>query len=1284
MTTSDTTPVDDGREHAGERPGGTGRARRIAGLVLLGIVALLVLLATVVAWVVVTPAGTRWAANQALARVPALRFQHIDGTAGRGLTVRGLRYEPEQGTRVAVALARVQLDMGALWRRALVVEDLRLEGVRVQIEAAPDEEEPKQPFSIEPPLDVIVARGTVTNATVEDATGVVATVHHAELRGRWTRADGIDVEQLRVAAREGRIRVQARLSGGPGRWRAEGDANVRWQLGKRTYAGTAQASTEQAQVRLEARLTSPLTVHANGLLDEQARKWQADVRVPAFDVRATIAPDAPVGMVSASLHATGTDRSATLRGEVGLDDDTVHLVDTRLALRREPRALQLERLVLRLNDEPGLLAVTGEARLDAEPMTAELDARWRDLAVPAAWAGQELATSGRLTASGSAENYVARGQLELGASGRLAGVRFVARGTPQQVALEEFAVQQAAGRLEAKGTLRLQPQRGWSLEAHARDFDPGALLANWPGRMQLDLRTEGVLEPDGPRGTIVLDDLHGRLRDRRLNGSGRLEFDLPYSIAGTLRLRSGDSTVRIEADSGDALDVRALLRVADVGDFLPGSRGRVDGDVRVRGRWPEVRIAGVIDGRTLGLAATRVGRVRIDADVRNPTDPRGEVNVSAHGIVAGALRFEEVRAEARGTRADHRFTLRASGEPLDLATSVGGSLAANDSWSGRVARLELGVQDDLRLDLQRPVSVVYSAGALDVQQACLRTRGEDAQVCASFASGADGTMRADYRLRDVPLSLARLAMPEMLPGELDGSIAGEGQVRRAADALWYGELTLASERARILWSDDGPAGVAGDQLLIYENLRLEARLDGARANGRATAAIGGAGSLAADVSLDALDEAAPRLSGRVQANLPTLDPFAPFVPKVAGLQGRVAVDARLAGTTVEPLVSGSVRAAQLAGDVPLLGLELRAGTLSAESRTDGRITLNGAVRSGRGELALTGSATRGGDIAASIRGSRFVAADLEGARVVAAPDLRFTRNADGMELTGDVRVQEAKINLQRLPRTKPGARSVSPDVVIVNEPPPTVVEEATPSMPLAASVKVRLDDEAVEVTGYGLDATVEGQLAVRDRPGRETSASGELLVAGTYKAYGQDLTIREGEVRYAGTPIDNPRLRIEAVREVDDVVAGLRITGSAQDPQIDVFSDPSLGETDALAYLVTGRPMSAIGTAGEGDSDLMQEASQSLGTAAGGLLAKRLGQRLGIDEFGISKSEEIGGAALTIGQYLSPRLYVGFGVGLFDPGQLVTLRYDVSDSVAVEAVTSDQTTRAGVDYRVER
>ena len=1284
MRNPDRTTEDVARAQEGQPRATPHRGRRIAGYVLLALVALLIVVAGALAWVLLTPDGTRWAMAQATARMPALRIERVEGTAGRGLSLQGIRYQPEQGTRMTIAAARVQLDLGALWRRTVVVDDLHLQGVRVHLAETPDEEEPKQPFSLEPPIDVVVARATADDAIIADETATIATIRHAELRGAWTRADGIDVEQLRVAAREGDVRIQGRVAGEPGQYRADGDASVRWQVGRRTYAGTAHVSSDDARIGIEARVTAPLVAHATGAFDQQGRHWTADLRLPAVDVHEELAPEAPVGVLSARLHAQGTEQTASVRGELGLDKDTVHIVDGRIALRPEPRTVHLERLVLRLNDDPGQFEARGTVALEADPVTADLQSQWRDLELPAAWVGQALRSSGRLAVRGSADRYALQGELKVGPPGRLADVSLVAQGTPERVTLEKFVVQQEAGRLEAEGALRLQPQRGWSLTARARDFNPGAILADWPGLLRLDLRTEGVMEPDGPRGTLQLDDLRGRLRDRRVEGKGQLEFALPASIAGTLRLRSGNSSVRLEAEPGDVLDVRAQLRVADTADFLPGSRGRVDGDVRVRGRWPDVRIAGVVDGKALGLASTSARHVRIDADVRNPKDPRGSVNVVAQDIAAGELRFTEARAEASGTRADHRFVVSASGDPLDIATRLSGSLAADNSWAGRVASLELGVRDDVHLDLQRPVSIRYSAEGFEIAQACLRTRGEDAQLCASLTSRADGTLRADYRLRDVPLSLARLAAPDALPGELDGSIAGEGVVRRGADALWYGELALASDRARIVWSDEGPAAIAGEPLLIYEGLRLEATLDGTRASGRMTAAIGGEGSLAADVSLTALDAATPRLSGRVQADLPTLEPIAPFVPQVAGLQGRVEVDARLAGTTVEPQFSGHVRAQQLAGDVPLLGLELRDGSLTAESRTDGRIALAGEVRSGRGRLALDGSATRDGRVDATIRGRRFVTADLEGARVVAAPDLRFRRSADGMELTGDVRVEEAKINLQQLPRTKPGARAVSPDIVIVNEPPPTVVEEATPSMPLTATVTVRLDDEAVELTGYGLDATLDGQLTVRDRPGRETTASGEVLVAGTYKAYGQDLTIREGEVRYAGTPVDNPRLRIEAVREVDDVIAGLRITGSAQDPQIDVFSDPSLGETDALAYLVTGRPMSAIGTAGEGDSDLMQEASQSLGTAAGGLLAKRLGQRLGIDEFGIAKSEEIGGAALTIGQYLSPRLYVGFGVGLFDPGQLVTLRYDVSESISVEAITSDETTRAGVDYRVER
>ena len=98
----------------------------------------------------------------------------------------------------------------------------------------------------------------------------------------------------------------------------------------------------------------------------------------------------------------------------------------------------------------------------------------------------------------------------------------------------------------------------------------------------------------------------------------------------------------------------------------------------------------------------------------------------------------------------------------------------------------------------------------------------------------------------------------------------------------------------------------------------------------------------------------------------------------------------------------------------------------------------------------------------------------------------------------------------------------------------------------------------------------------------------------------------------------------------------------------------------------------------------MQTAARSLGTAAGGLLAKNVGKRLGIDEFGIKDNEMIGGAAFTVGQYLSPRLYLSYGVGLFEPGEVVTLRYKLTNDLSLQAQSGTNESRAGVEYRKEK
>jgi translocation and assembly module TamB len=98
----------------------------------------------------------------------------------------------------------------------------------------------------------------------------------------------------------------------------------------------------------------------------------------------------------------------------------------------------------------------------------------------------------------------------------------------------------------------------------------------------------------------------------------------------------------------------------------------------------------------------------------------------------------------------------------------------------------------------------------------------------------------------------------------------------------------------------------------------------------------------------------------------------------------------------------------------------------------------------------------------------------------------------------------------------------------------------------------------------------------------------------------------------------------------------------------------------------------------------VQAATRSLGAAAGGLLAKNVGRRLGADELSVKDDEMIGGAALTVGQYLSPRVYLSYGVGLFEPGEVVTLRYKINSDLSVQAQRGPEDTRAGIEYRRQK
>ena len=156
---------------------------------------------------------------------------------------------------------------------------------------------------------------------------------------------------------------------------------------------------------------------------------------------------------------------------------------------------------------------------------------------------------------------------------------------------------------------------------------------------------------------------------------------------------------------------------------------------------------------------------------------------------------------------------------------------------------------------------------------------------------------------------------------------------------------------------------------------------------------------------------------------------------------------------------------------------------------------------------------------------------------------------------------------------------------------------------------------------------------------------------------------------YTGGPLTNPGLDIRAVRQVGEVTAGLKLGGTLRSPTAELFSIPAMGQTDALSYLMLGRPLEQT-SSGE-DGELMTRAALALGLAGGDRLARSLGDRFGLDEMRIETAEGGDQASLMMGRYLSPRLYIGYGIGLLENVNVFKVRYRLSDQWHLEGESGE-------------
>jgi translocation and assembly module TamB len=946
-----------------------------------------------------------------------------------------------------------------------------------------------------------------------------------------------------------------------------------------------------------------------------------------------------------------------------------------------------ERATVRLDGRGNADGVTLRT-LQAQMPTGTLDARGRiDWSPATAWkldatldgfdpgyfapgwngdVDARLATQGRARDSGGFDATAAI----TGIGGRLRGRTLSGNANVRaqgETYTGDIALGVGNGRLDSKGSYTAGADTRWQADATLRGFDPGLVLDEWNGAVDAVLSSSGARRDDGALAIAVeAERLGGTLRGRRLSGRGDVEIVLP--VQGVARYRGdiavgvGASRVDAKGTVADALDVDARLSPLQLDDFLPGSAGSLRGTLRLTG----ARNAPNIDADLTG-AGLRYGDYRADALTAQGRLPwrgsGGSLAVRAQGLSAG-IAFDTLRVDARGAVENLQFDGEAQGALGRLALN-GSALRRGDNWSGALQSLQLDPARGADWRLAAPARYAQNGGAWMLSRSCFAS-SQGGSLCADAQWPGRGVTLTGEGL---PLSLAEAYLPEPQDGRrwlLNGEIALDARVRPAGNA-WTGTARVRSAQGGLRMS-----ARARNDLIGYRNLALDAEFEPQRISATLASGLSDGGRVDARIATG-WDDGAP-MSGEVGIDtqeLTWLELFSPDIVEPTGrLNGRVA----LGGTRGAPTLGGQAQLSGFRAEVPSLNITLTNGDFRMNALADGSARIVGGVRSGDGTLNVDGSLNwrrEDAPLVLNLRGRNVLASDTRDVRAVVDPDVVVRAQAgQPLTVTGTVTVPEATLELERLD----DGVSASSDVVVLDP----VNPEAKAATPLALDLTLAMGDD-VQLNGFGLDGQLGGRLRVSSVPGREMTGSGSLEIDGRYEAYGQELEITRGRLVWSNTAIADPILDIRAQRELGDVIAGIAVTGRASAPEANAYSNQGGSQSDALAYLTLGRPLSGL----SGDEARDVSAASAALSAGGSVLASQLGARIGLDDAGVLQSRTAG-SVFGVGKYLSPRLYVGYGVSLLGTGQVVMLKYLLRKGFDVQIESSSIENRGSINYRKER
>ena len=1242
----------------------------LAAVALAGL--LVVSVTTLVAWLALTERGlVRLVSTLESLDVVEIRIEGARGRLAGPLHVDAVDL---RAGRVAVAASGVDLDweVMALLLGRLDVDRLDAASVRVAIgqrTQPPDDKPPRfmpqwlslglgelrvGELELGLPNDTwlryrdVSASGRITHVRIElDEAAVDA--------GAWTAVGSVG-----LVARQP-LRLRGELA-----WKVRGEPGL---------AGSLRAKGDLARLEVAAAMHAPVPATAAAVLAglDTSLRWEARVESRGLDL-SHWSGHPPFGPLVTRLEGGGTLHTIELKGNVageGLPDGGL---DLEARLQRNGEALVLEPVQLATRDGSTRLVTRGQVRLGEEP-GLDLRSEWTGLAWPLT--GPPTVSSGRgwLEIAGS-RDFEFTTDAAVAAPGLPAtSIAATGRIDPTGITIRESRLAGAAGRAQASGFFGFRPDPPWSIEASVQQLDLARFRPGFDSALTFDLSGSGTGFGAGAAWAARLGPVNGSLRGYPVTGQafvvaqpGRFEFHEVDFLVGPAR-------VRVDGHLGQDASLTADLEVPDLAKLVPDAGGRLVASAHLRPAGepladrPNLRVDLSVQGRDLRHGDQHAAVLSADADIDLSNRETSWVRLRAAGLVVGGQQFASGRLSLDGFAHEHDLDLRVGAG--DRAVSLVGTGRFQE---GTYALTGDRIQSDMPAlhpyQLEAPMQLVLRRDAARLSETCFVYAPR--RICVAGEWSPQQGWLASLGVASFPIEALRLDLPRRpgYRGRLDVLVHAAGR----PGMPWTAEADGALVDASLEYVT--PSGRMENLDLGTTRLRLESLPD--RHALFVTTEDSDALQLRAEATIERADDvpvSASPLRGAVQLSTTRLGLLPLLVPEIDRAEGELQADLTLGGTPGALLTGGTLLLEN--GELDLYRTNLQLRSLRARVALQERgLTLESGGQAGPGTFRTEGAIDWTGRVLRGeirLTGDRLLVADVPEARVEASPDLIFSMDDRDIAVKGSVTIPTARIE----PRQLVGATLPSTDARIIGPGAPDTDDDA--GYRVRTDVRLTLGQD-VRIDAFGLKGRLEGSVLAQTRPEEVATASGELEIEdGKYDAYSKELEVERGRLLFAGGPVADPGVDLRASKKVPGYEVGVIARGRLRKPELSLYSDPSMPQSQIASLLLVGRRLDHLDT---GERNALGGSRQGMVAEGGALLAGQLGRYVGIDEISLeSESEEE--SSLVIGKFLSPRLYVSYGISLTDAINTFKLRYTIGDRWVITG-ESGQEASADVEYTIDR